>query len=346
MAASVSLCATLFNEAESIDAWLRSVLAQSRKPDEIVLCDAGSTDGTIERIEAYAAREPAIRLHVEPGANVAAGRNAAIALAHGPLIAVTDAGTIVDENWLERLVAPLEADPETGVCAGFYRPAGRNFFERVLAAVITPRLQDIAADGFPPSSRSIAFRKEAWAQVGGYPEWMRAGEDLVFDFSLRDSGTRFAFASNAIVSWYPRPDLPSFFAQYRHYARGDGHGHLWTGRHAVRYAAYLAGMRLAFASRRSRLARLALAAGLGAHLHVFFDRVRTDRPFEDAGEAIAAYALVPVIVIAGDVAKMAGYPQGLAERHRAGGPEGLSDADFGSHRERPAPGATGRIPVS
>jgi len=328
----VSLCATLFNEADSITAWLDSIAEQTRQPDEIVLCDAGSTDGTIERIEARAAADPRIRLIVEPGANVPAGRNTAIAAAEGPLIAVTDAGTILDPDWLERLLAPLEGDPELAVAAGFYRPAGRNAFERILATVITPRISDIGADGFPPSSRSVAFRKSWWERVGGYPAWLRAGEDLVFDFSLRDAGARFAFAPEAIVAWYPRPTLRDFFDQYRHYARGDGHAHLFTGRHAIRYGAYGTGALLTLLARRSRAARVLLALGLFLHLRKFAARLNERPPLEGPAGRLASYGLLPVIVITGDVAKMVGYPQGLIERWRAGGPAGLGAAAIPSHR--------------
>jgi cellulose synthase/poly-beta-1,6-N-acetylglucosamine synthase-like glycosyltransferase len=328
----VSLCATLFNEAESIEAWLDSVLAQTRPPGEIVLCDAGSTDGTIERIESRAAGDERIRLLVEPGVNVPEGRNAAIAAAGNELIAITDAGTVLDPDWLRRLIEPLEGDSEVGVSAGFYRPAGRNAFEMVLATVITPRRRDLPDDGFPPSSRSVAFRRSWWERAGGYPEWLRAGEDLVFDYRLRDLGARFAFAPEALVAWYPRPDLREFFAQYRHYARGDGHGHLFSGRHAIRYCAYLAGFVLARRSRRSRLARGLLLLGVYLHMRKFLRRVQEERPLPGAGGMAASYALVPAIVVVGDVAKMVGYPQGLWERWRAGGPEGLQAARIQSHR--------------
>jgi len=347
VAGGVSLCATLFNEADSIVAWLDSIQAQSRPPDEIVLCDAGSTDGTIERIEERAARDPRIRLVLEPGANVPEGRNAAIGHARGATIAVTDAGTILDPEWLARLVAPLEADPELAVSAGFYRPAGRNSFERILATVITPRRRDLPPDGFPPSSRSVAFRKPWWERVGGYPSWLRAGEDLVFDFRLREMGARFAFAPDAIVSWYPRPGLREFFAQYRHYARGDGHGHLFARRHAIRYAAYLLGIALGARSRRSRVARSLLLLGAYLHLGKFLTRVREERPLPTASGMAAAYGLVPVIVIVGDVAKMIGYPQGLWERWRVGGPEGLRAARIESHRVARADGrSSGKIAAS
>lgn len=343
----VSLCATIFNEADSVAAWLDSILAQTRPPEEIVLCDAGSTDGTIEQIERRAERDPRIRLIVEPGANVPEGRNTAIEAASGPAIAVTDAGTILDPEWLERLIAPLEADPTLAVSAGFYRPAGRNAFERILATVITPRRRDLPADGFPPSSRSVGFRKSWWEKAGGYPAWLRAGEDLVFDFRLREMGARFSFAPDAIVAWYPRPDLREFFAQYRHYARGDGHGHLFTGRHAIRYAAYASGLALAVRSRRSRLARALLLLGAGAHMRKFFARVHEERPLPGTAGAARAYALVPAIVVVGDVAKMIGYPQGLWERLRAGGPEGLRAARIESHRSAASrPGDAAEIGTS
>jgi glycosyltransferase involved in cell wall biosynthesis len=328
----VSLCATILDEADSVGAWLDSILVQSRPPDEIVLCDGGSGDGTIEQIERRTGQDPRVRLIVAPGANVAEGRNAAIEAASGPAIAVTDAGTILDPQWLERLVAPLEEDPGLAVSAGFYRPAGRNAFEQVVATVITPRHRDLPADGFPPSSRSVAFRKSWWERVGGYPTWLCAGEDLVFDYRLREAGASFAFAPDAIVSWYPRPGLRDFFAKYRKYARGDGHGHLFPRRHAIRYGAYSAGLALALRSRRSRPARALLFLGACMHMTKFLSRVHEEKPLPGAEGRAASYALVPAIVVVGDVAKMIGYPQGLWERWRAGGPAGLRGVRPRFHR--------------
>jgi len=328
----VSLCATVFNESDSIVTWLVSLKGQTRRPDEIVICDAGSTDGTLDHLRAWAEEDPSHHLIVREGASIPVGRNLAIEAAENPLIAVTDAGTVLDADWLEKLVRPLETDEEVAVSAGFYRPDGRNRFEKVLAAVITPRREDMGDDGFPPSSRSVAFRKEWWQRVGGYPEWLRACEDLVFDYQLMDAGARFAFAPDAIVSWYPRPTLRDFFGQYGFYARGDGHAHIHLGRHLIRYAAYLTGAILAVASARSKVARLLLSAGIAAHMKRYLVRVKRDRPVPGFWGMAMAYALVPVIVVTGDVAKMITYPRGLIDRRRAGGPEGLEKARFESHR--------------
>ena len=340
----VSLCVTVFNESDSIEAWLRSIAAQTQQPDELVVVDAGSVDGTREFLE-EADLGPATTLKVVlgEGDNVPEGRNRAISLASNDLIAVTDGGTILQEDWLERLVGPLRSDETVAVSAGFYRPDGRNFFERILATVITPRRGDLADDGFPPSSRSVAFRRVWWEKVGGYPEWLRAGEDLVFDYSLRAAGANFVFADKAIVRWFPRPSLYGFFKQYKHYARGDGHGHLFFKRHFARYTAYASGVVLLLAGFFLKPFWLLLVAGLLVYLWKYVSRVHDEKPYRSIPEGVASFALVPLIVFVGDMGKMVGFPVGLWERWRAGGPEGLRRARIESHRGAP-PSVTSRIP--
>src|SRR6266849_4508675 len=106
----VSLIVTVLNEAASIGGLLDSISGQTHPPDEVVIADGGSTDGTPERIRAWGAGKPfPVQLLSVPGANIAQGRNAAIQAARGEWIACTDAGVRLVPAWLARLLEPLQA---------------------------------------------------------------------------------------------------------------------------------------------------------------------------------------------------------------------------------------------
>ncbi|HZY42904.1 MAG TPA: glycosyltransferase, partial [Anaerolineae bacterium] len=232
----VSLIVTVLNEARSLSTLLDSIAAQTRQPDEVVICDGGSTDGTPDLLRAET-RFP-LRVIERPGSNISQGRNTAIEAATGEVIVSTDAGVRLDPRWLQKLVEPFAA-ASTSVVAGFFLPDAHTPFEIAMSATVLPQLNEIDPVKFLPSSRSVAFTKAAWQVVGGYPEWLDYCEDLIFDFALRDKFGAFAFAPEALAYFKPRSSLKSFFKQYYRYARGDGKANLWLKRHHIRSATYL-----------------------------------------------------------------------------------------------------------
>ncbi|HKZ83197.1 MAG TPA: glycosyltransferase [Anaerolineae bacterium] len=312
----VSLIVTVKNEAGSIGALLDSIAAQTRPPDEVVVCDGGSTDATLEVLRGET-RFP-VRVIERPGANISQGRNAAIEAASGDIIASTDAGVRLDPDWLRVLVAPFGREPQTRVVSGFFAPAPQTAFEVAMGAAVLPERRDIRPETFLPSSRSVAFRKEVWKEVGGYPEWLDYCEDLVFDFALQEKYHPFAFAPDAIVHFRPRRSLRAFFQQYYRYARGDGKASLWLRRHVIRYATYLIGVPgiAALSAVISPWLLLLYLAGAAAYTRTPYRRLRPRLRTMTPGDKLKAVALVPVIRVVGDVAKMIGYPVGVVWRLR------------------------------
>ena len=327
--ATVSVITTVYNEAEAIGRLLSSLAAQTRAPDEIVVCDGGSVDGTVAQIKAWASQSQVpVKIIVEPGANISRGRNVAIAAAQGPIIAATDAGVRLDPRWLEHLVKPWEqaaAKEKPIAVAGFFVPDVQGAFESAMAATVLPLVEDIDPQHFAPSSRSVAFRKEAWAAVGGYPEWLDYCEDLIFDFAINalrpEQSTAFAWSPKALVYFRPRANLRAFWTQYYRYARGDGKADLFRKRHAIRYFIYF----VAFPALVGHLFWGFFARWLGGLGLILGIVVYCWRPWQRLGEVgatlswgarVEAALWVPVIRAVGDVAKMVGYPVGRAWRAR------------------------------
>jgi glycosyltransferase involved in cell wall biosynthesis len=112
---SVALCT--FEGARFLEPQLESLAAQTRLPDELVACDDGSSDGTVEILRAFAGRSPfPVRIEVN-AATLRSTKNfeKAIGLCTGDLIATCDQ----DDVWLpEKLALCEEAfarDPRIGL---------------------------------------------------------------------------------------------------------------------------------------------------------------------------------------------------------------------------------------
>ncbi len=317
----ISLIVTVRNEGENIRRLLDSLLQQTRLPDEVIISDGGSTDNTLAVLEEYQDRLP-LRIIKAPGANISKGRNIAIRAASYQVIAVTDAGVRLHPEWLAKITAPFN-DPQTQAVAGFFLPDPHTPFEVALGATVLPVESDVAPERFMPSSRSVAFRLAIWEAVGGYPEWLDYCEDLIFDFRLVARVGPFRFEPGALVYYRPRTTLHEFFRQYYLYARGDGKANLFPLRHLIRYLTYPIALPaiLAMVVMDRPLWLLAL---IPAGLYLFGPAYR--RLIGQWGplnwrERLAAAAWIPVIRVAGDVAKMVGYPVGWVWRLRHHPPE-------------------------
>jgi glycosyltransferase involved in cell wall biosynthesis len=303
----VSLITTVKDADEAVGAFLDSLAAQRRAPDEVIVVDGGSTDGTLDKLRAA----EAVTLIEDPGANIARGRNLAIAAAAHDVLAVTDADCVLDPAWLERILVPLEAGAD--VAMGFYEPIADSFLQRCMASINLPRADEIDPERFLPSARSVAFRREAIEAAGGYPEWLDIGEDKYVSRRWRALGLDLRFAPDAVVRWRLRPTLRDTWVQYFRYARGDAIAGMHAERHAIRFGAYGAAA-YAWAT-RGVLRKLVTLAGAAAYVAPALRRAR-DR-FDDPLERAAAVLAVPLLMKTIDLAKMAGYLAGLPAQSAA-----------------------------
>lgn len=117
--ALVSVVIPAWNEAENIEATMRSVLASRNVRAELIVVDDGSTDDTYAIATRIAASASTMRVTVvsKPNGGKASALNVGIAKAKGVVVVCLDADTIFDPDTISYLVGPLK-DPAVGAVSG------------------------------------------------------------------------------------------------------------------------------------------------------------------------------------------------------------------------------------
>ena len=107
----ISFITTIYNEEKTIKIFFDSLLSQSKLPNEILIVDGMSTDQTVAKIKSYESKikkkKIKFTLLIKKG-NRSVGRNEAIKNATGEIIVCSDAGNILDKNWLKNISAPFK----------------------------------------------------------------------------------------------------------------------------------------------------------------------------------------------------------------------------------------------
>lgn len=111
----ISIVVPVYNVAPCLDDCLQSLTAQTWQNWEAILVDDGSTDGASARCDAWAAKEPRMRVLHQCNQGVSAARNAGMAAARGRYLAFVDADDRVEPAYLAALYEAL-GDAQMAVC--------------------------------------------------------------------------------------------------------------------------------------------------------------------------------------------------------------------------------------
>jgi hypothetical protein len=189
---------------------------------------------------------------------------------------------------------------------GWYEPLPTSFFEACQAYAYFRSVNSVSAATFLPSSRSVAFRKTTWEEVGGYPETTYTAEDTVFDLAVRRLSGRIVFAPRALVYWKLRPTLRTYAAMIYRYGFGDGFCRILPMK-PLKNLAKLA------------VAVVLIAAGIAVHWSAFVVLLIywwllpfLSRPADAFRPQMAAkYPLIALLKVVSDAAYVMGYVEGL-----------------------------------
>ncbi len=253
-AVPVTVAVVALDAGEALPALLTSLQAQTAWPAEIVVVDRGSSDDTVLQLSTWAPPPSMVFSVIQAvGASVSESRNVAIEAAAFDRVLLTDATAIPDPTWVESLWRGLEAGAD--VVGGQVRVAGSTALQTAIATASIPARQVDPDAVFVPAGINIAFRVPSWDAVGGYPEWLAAGQDTVFAAALREAGMRIAYVPGAVTSWRPSGGVSEFLGAVFRSARACGRAGVTEHRSASGIRTRSAGP---FAANKLKAARLAV----------------------------------------------------------------------------------------
>ena len=173
-----SVIIPLYNKEREVEATIRSVLAQTLQPLEIVVVDDGSTDRSAEIVEAIGS--PLVRLIRQQNAGECAARNRAMREARGDYFALVDADDAWKPEFLEEVAGLIAQFPDCGIYSTAFdivSPTGvvrgncptergvvENFWRESMTRYVTI-----------PSATVLPRR--VVEKLGGFPEGMKMGGD-------------------------------------------------------------------------------------------------------------------------------------------------------------------------
>jgi len=300
----ISLVVTILNEEKTIEPFLDSVAGQTLRSDEVIIVDGGSVDWTLEIL---AERKENIRVLIIKGANRSLGRNRGVEEAKGDIIAFTDAGCILDKNWLLELTKPF-SDEKVEVVAGFYNAITKTAFEKCVAPYALVMPDRVNPKIFLPASRSMAIRKDTFNKAGGFPINFPDNEDFVFANNLKNMGIKMAFSKNAVVSWMPRTTISSFWRMIFRFAKGDAKAGLRTLKVLSVFARYGLLLLLLFLARYFN--DFLLYFSLSVLFYLIWSIFKNYRYVKD----VRAFYILPLLQLTSDFAVISGTTAGLLTR--------------------------------
>jgi len=210
----VSIVIRALNEAAHLPALYEGLAAQTRRPDEVILVDSGSSDDTVAISEAAGSSV----VHIA-SSDFSFGRalNIGCKAATGDILVFVSAHVYpVDEAWLERLVAPFEDADEVALVYG--RQTGDEdrtaFSEMEIMRRWFPDRSNPDQDHPFCNNANCAVRSSVWKMLP-YDEQLTGLEDMDWARRALAEGHRIAYVADAAIAHIHEETFAQTINRYR-----------------------------------------------------------------------------------------------------------------------------------
>lgn len=178
-----SVVIPVFNSQDTIEATIRSVLAQTEQDFELLLVDDGSTDGSLHRMRTAQLSDDRIRIVQGANRGVSTARNRGVSRARGRLIAFLDADDLWDPRKLQRHAEAHARDPQLDISfarIAFIAPRAIGLEASSTHSTVPARalsVADLLAENPVCTASNLVATRACLEAVGGFRADMRFAED-------------------------------------------------------------------------------------------------------------------------------------------------------------------------
>ena len=178
----VSVLMSSYNYANYIGTTIESVLGQTYRNLELVICDDGSTDDSVEVVHRYERADARVRLISQKNAGQAAALNAAFNRSSGDIVCTLDCDDWFAPSKVEKVVAAFHSHPDCGAALHYMqlidsRGARKAGIVVTAEGYIGSRFLALSVDNPYPPTSGISLRREVAQRVFPVPEVLRTWPD-------------------------------------------------------------------------------------------------------------------------------------------------------------------------
>jgi len=193
----VSVVIPTYNRLEFLKQAIDSLLNQSHPPDEIIVVDDGSSDGTKEYLKKISKKYKIIKYYYfTKNCGPSKARNLGIKNATGDIICFFDDDQIAHKNWIKEIVKTFKENRDIGGVGGkLIELEPNNMVEKYLKLNFNINY----SRDLPYLGGNIAFLRHVLLKVGGFDDRLKTGEDVDLSFRIYLRNYKIIYNDNMIV---------------------------------------------------------------------------------------------------------------------------------------------------
>ena len=201
----ITVIIPVYNEEKGIEKCLKSIINNTRSPDEIIVADGMSEDKTRELISQFSQ----VKLLSNTKRTAASGRNLAISAASGDIIVFTDGDCYADSKWIENIEKSFEYYNLDALGGKVVAAKAENKFEEFWNHLAWNVLMSFGDVSYKVVDRTMndafvtancAYRKDLLNKLNGFDEWFgNNAEDVDLSWRALSLGANMRYIPEAVI---------------------------------------------------------------------------------------------------------------------------------------------------